>query len=134
MQEFHRNNLPSPVDTWPQYRKVVSTHALRVEGEFSVQTSEGTLHCKDGYLCIDARGYPYPVAKEEFDLIYVLAATPAYESPPIENEVIDPQPGDVAIGSGGGLAAGPPPPALQQNQAFERKEKLVEDGDETHYE
>lgn len=24
----------------------------------------------DGYLCFDARGYPYPVAADEFALIY----------------------------------------------------------------
>jgi hypothetical protein len=54
----------------PRYRKKVSTEAVRMKGAFKVETSEGMLECKDGYLCKDARGYPYPVAKEEFDLIY----------------------------------------------------------------
>jgi len=31
---------------------------------------EGPLRCADGYLCTDARGYPYPVAADEFALIY----------------------------------------------------------------
>jgi hypothetical protein len=26
--------------------------------------------CKDGYLAVDARGYPYAIAKDEFELIY----------------------------------------------------------------
>lgn len=58
------------MDRWPRYQKKVATSAMRVDGPFQVDTSEGTLTCKDGYLCIDARGYPYPVAKDEFDLIY----------------------------------------------------------------
>jgi len=56
--------------TWPRYQKKVPTSALRVIEPFEVETSEGLLTCKDGYLCMDARGYPYPVAKGEFDLIY----------------------------------------------------------------
>jgi flagellar basal body rod protein FlgG len=55
---------------WPRFQKVVPTCAYRIEGPFTVATSEGDLTCQDGYLCIDARGYPYPVAKDEFDLIY----------------------------------------------------------------
>jgi len=27
-------------------------------------------YCEDGYLAIDARGYPYAIAADEFDLIY----------------------------------------------------------------
>jgi hypothetical protein len=56
----------------PLYRKKVATQAVRIDGPFIVATSEGELSCKDGYLCKDARGYPYPVAKEEFELIYRL--------------------------------------------------------------
>lgn len=57
---------------WKLYRKHAVTRARRMDGPFEVQTSEGLLTCKDGYLCVDARGYPYPVAKDEFDLIYTL--------------------------------------------------------------
>ncbi len=69
-QEFSRESLPSDPESWPLYRKTALTHALRVDGEFTVQTSEGPLRCADGYLCTDARGYPYPVAADEFALIY----------------------------------------------------------------
>jgi hypothetical protein len=56
--------------TWPVYRKTALTHAMRMEGPFTVLTSEGPLTCEDGYLAVDARGYPYPIAADEFDLIY----------------------------------------------------------------
>jgi hypothetical protein len=65
-------SFPDP-STWEQFRKQVPTKALRMDGPFRVETSEGPLTCEDGYLCLDARGYPYPVAREEFDLIYAPA-------------------------------------------------------------
>ena len=52
------------------YRKKVLTRAVRIEGPFTVETSEGLMRCADGFLCMDARGYPYPVAADEFALIY----------------------------------------------------------------
>jgi len=65
---YSRHNMPS--GEWRAFRKKVLTKALRMPGPFSVETSEGTLDCEDGWLCIDARGYPYPVAADEFALIY----------------------------------------------------------------
>ena len=74
------HNIPNPVfskDHLPdfsnarKYRKKVLTRAIRIPHEFTVETSEGNLTCKDGYLAIDARGYPYPIAKDEFEKIYV---------------------------------------------------------------
>lgn len=66
--------MPSPAQmdpaVWGTYRKKVTTRAMRVQGPFEVETSEGTLTCSDGYLAIDARGYPYPIAADEFELIY----------------------------------------------------------------
>lgn len=58
---------------WPKFRKTSLTHFKRIDGPFTVQTSEGKLHCEDGYVGVDARGYPYPIAKDEFELIYKLA-------------------------------------------------------------
>lgn len=58
---------------WPQYQKVALTRAARVSGPFEVVTSEGPLRCQDGYLAVDARGYPYPIAVDEFQQIYVPA-------------------------------------------------------------
>ena len=55
---------------WAIFRKKVHTHATRIEGPFRVETSEGPLDCADGWLAVDARGYPYPIAADEFALIY----------------------------------------------------------------
>ena len=55
---------------WCKFRKKVLTKAKRMHGPFIVETSEGDLRCEDGWLCVDARGYPYPVAADEFALIY----------------------------------------------------------------
>lgn len=70
MMTFSTDNLPSDPDTWPRYRKTALTRMIRVDGPFTVETSEGPLHCDDGYLAIDARGYPYPLAASEQALIY----------------------------------------------------------------
>ncbi len=69
MKVFNEDNLVG-VQHWPHYQKKVLTRAVRVDGPFTVETSEGPLTCEDGYLAIDARGYPYPIATEEFHLIY----------------------------------------------------------------
>lgn len=55
---------------WSTFRKKVTTQAIRIGAPFVVETSEGPLSCKDGWLAVDARGYPYPIAADEFDLIY----------------------------------------------------------------
>ena len=55
---------------WPRYRKTVTTAAQRIEGPFRVRTREGELCCEDGYLAIDSEGWPYPIAKDEFEAIY----------------------------------------------------------------
>jgi hypothetical protein len=70
-RHFSVENLP----TWffersGEYRKRVTTRACRIEGPFVVDTSEGPLRCADGWLALDARGYPYPIAADEFELIY----------------------------------------------------------------
>jgi len=60
----------SPPEDAPSYRKKVPIQAVRMDGPFQVETSEGPLMCHDGWLCWDARGYPYPVSADEFELIY----------------------------------------------------------------
>lgn len=73
-------NLPTATHgqpaSWPAFRKHAVTHALRIREPFAVETSEGLLTCNDGYLAIDARGYPYPIAADEFELIYRPAEEP----------------------------------------------------------
>jgi hypothetical protein len=55
---------------WPGYRKTTVTRALRMDGPFTVETREGTVTCRDGYLAVDAGGWPYPIAADEFEAIY----------------------------------------------------------------
>ena len=52
------------------YRKTSLTKMIRMDGPFRVETSEGWLTCQDGYLAMDARGYPYPIAADEHAKIY----------------------------------------------------------------
>ena len=73
-QVFSQGALPSDPQTWPSYRKRVLTHAVKIDGPFTVETSEGPLTCSDGYLAVDARGHPYPIATDEFSLIYEAAS------------------------------------------------------------
>jgi hypothetical protein len=56
--------------TFGEYRKATLTRATRVRGPFTVETREGLLTCPDGYLAIDAHGWPYPIAADEFRRIY----------------------------------------------------------------
>jgi hypothetical protein len=72
-QVFSVNSLPSHPGSWPTYRKTKLTYAVKISGPFTVETSEGPLTCADGYLAVDARGYPYPIATDEFELIYEAA-------------------------------------------------------------
>lgn len=67
---FSVSNLPAVDAPWKEYRKTVPIKAIKIDGPFVVETSEGPLTCRDGYLAIDSRGYPYPIAKEEFESIY----------------------------------------------------------------
>lgn len=68
---FDSVNLP--VGEWQTFRKVALTKMIRIDGPFVVQTSEGPLRCEDGWLAVDARGYPYPIDHTEKEMIYVPA-------------------------------------------------------------
>jgi hypothetical protein len=68
---YSKEKMPEGFDEEAKtYRKTALTRAARVAGPFTVETSEGPLRCADGYLAVDARGYPYPIAADEFELIY----------------------------------------------------------------
>lgn len=71
---FSVDNLPDTDAGWEDFRKTSTTRMIRVNGPFTVETSEGPLHCADGWLAVDARGYPYPIAADEQALIYDPAA------------------------------------------------------------
>ena len=70
MKRFTKQNFEQDRRGWNLYRKKVSTKAIRIEGPFEVETTEGVLICGDGFLAIDSRGYPYPIDKAEFENIY----------------------------------------------------------------
>lgn len=66
---FSRDYLPEP--PYINYRKTTETQAVRIDGPFSVKTTEGEMTCEDGYLALDAGGNPYPISKEVFDQTYI---------------------------------------------------------------
>ena len=71
---FDVDNLPK--QGWQSYRKTSTTRMVRMPGPFRVMTSETDNEpflCEDGYLAVDARGYPYPIAASEHAHIYELA-------------------------------------------------------------
>jgi hypothetical protein len=60
-------------ETWMKFRKTSLTRAARIPGPFRVKTTESEsepFFCEDGYLAVDARGYPYAIAAVEFNRIY----------------------------------------------------------------
>ena len=69
---FERGNLPRP-EAFRLYRKKTLTQAVRITGPFTVRTREGWLNCTDGWLALDAGGWPYPIDAEEFQRIYEAA-------------------------------------------------------------
>lgn len=66
-----------PSDAFLPFRKTSLTRMARIAGPFQVQTSEGLLSCQDGFLAVDARGYPYPIATDEQKQIYASASDDA---------------------------------------------------------
>lgn len=78
MQKFTRDHLPGDPDTWEPYRKVVPTPAVRIQGPFIVATVHDlNVTCDDGWLAVDAEGFPYPIDAEAFDSLYVRARSAA---------------------------------------------------------
>lgn len=67
---YNRDNIEF-LKTAPTYQKRALTHAARIDGPFTVVTREGELTCLDGYLALDAHGWPYPIAKEIFEQTYM---------------------------------------------------------------
>lgn len=62
---FDRDTLPD--SAFPYYaRRVTATRALRIRGPFAVETLEGRMVCKDGWLALDVAGNPYPIDVEVF--------------------------------------------------------------------
>lgn len=68
-QHFDVDNLPNEED-FELFKKNVPTKMVRVEGPFTVDTSEGPTYCQDGWLAVDSHGSPYPISVEEQEAIY----------------------------------------------------------------
>lgn len=68
LPRFSHDNLP--VSGWETFRKKVNTQMVRINGAFVVETREGPLVCKDGWLARDSAGWPYPIAADEQAAIY----------------------------------------------------------------
>jgi hypothetical protein len=69
MKTYTKNHLPS--GTWFNAMKKTPTLMVRIEGPFQVETQEGVLDCQDGFIAIDSKGWPYPIAKEVKEETYV---------------------------------------------------------------
>jgi hypothetical protein len=69
-----KENLPivQIADGWQEYVKVTPTQMLRMKGPFTCVTKEGPVTCDDGFLAVDAEGFPYPVVKTIHDATYKL--------------------------------------------------------------
>lgn len=67
---INRGGVEIIAEYGPLWRKKLFTAAVRMEGPFSVETREGPLSCPDGYLAVDSQGWPYPIARDEFEAIY----------------------------------------------------------------
>lgn len=87
---YTRDNLRPAftAEDWKEYRKVATTLAVRIIGPFTVKTREGVLTCPNGYLAVDAHGWPYPIAYDEFERIYdeMPKAPPACRCGALEDE------------------------------------------------
>ena len=68
-QYFKKGDLPA--EGFARYEKTRLTPALRMEGTFVCETSEGNVvSCDDGWLAVDSHGHPYPVNDVEFQGTY----------------------------------------------------------------
>lgn len=68
LPRFTRESLP--LGDWQYFRKKTTTQMIRITGPFVVETREGPLVCDDGWLALDSKGSPYPIAADEQAVIY----------------------------------------------------------------
>ena len=71
---YSRENMPEGFDeNADEFRKTTTIKAVKIAGPFAVQVDGdpgNTISIEDGYLALDSRGYPYPIATAEFEGIY----------------------------------------------------------------
>ncbi len=73
MRLYTRDNTRGNMGTsgrWRVYRNKTLFLAIRIDGPFEAETCKGKEFCQDGYVVVDAQGWPYPIAAEEFERIY----------------------------------------------------------------
>lgn len=68
--DINRDGVKVIKEHGPLWRKRKLTAAVRILGPFSVETQEGVLTCKDGYLAVDSAGWPFPIDLDEFEALY----------------------------------------------------------------
>lgn len=71
-QESRGGSLELNPHDWPLAQKRVLTRCARIQGPFTVETTEGDMTCPDGWLAVDELGNPYPIAADVFERTYVL--------------------------------------------------------------
>jgi hypothetical protein len=67
---FTRTDAANLLDEMPRWRKTTITRAMKIDGLFVAETSNGWVRCEDGYLAFDSGGYPYPIDRAEFERAY----------------------------------------------------------------
>lgn len=66
---YHHLDLPE--GEWKHFRKVGTTRMIRIDGPFQCDTVDGNrVLCHDGWLALDAQGFPYPIAASEQAVSY----------------------------------------------------------------
>jgi hypothetical protein len=86
---FSASELPQ--SGWRTFKKIAVTRAMRIEGPFRVETSESEsepFFCEDGWLAVDARGYPYAIAADEFAQVYAEVPPAAENAAQVHERVI----------------------------------------------
>ncbi|KKK98985.1 hypothetical protein LCGC14_2637280 [marine sediment metagenome] len=64
-----KENFEDFLEDMQNYQVRVIIKAVRMEGIFSVETQSGEIiTCRDGYLAVDAEGYPYPIDAETTEI------------------------------------------------------------------
>lgn len=69
---FDKDHMPEDFEFEARlFKKKVYTKMARIDGPFTVHTVHlGPVHCEDGWLAVDAHGYPYPIDVSEHDDTY----------------------------------------------------------------
>lgn len=68
---FDRYTLPK--DGWKRYRQRGTRWMFPASGPLTVITREGSYSLGEewsGFIAVDARGYPYPIAGDEHEITY----------------------------------------------------------------